>query len=55
MGEIATRIEGSLRAAEDVLDDMLDIARLESGAMRTELTDFALDDLMADVEQAFSA
>ncbi len=32
--EIAGRIEGSMRAAEEVLDDMLDIARLESGAMR---------------------
>ncbi|HET9695106.1 MAG TPA: PAS domain-containing hybrid sensor histidine kinase/response regulator [Steroidobacteraceae bacterium] len=53
VGEIAGRIEGSLRAAEEVLDDMLDIARLESGAMRTELTDFALDDLMADLERQF--
>ena len=36
--EIAGRIEGSLRAAEEVLDDMLDIARLESGSMRAEIT-----------------
>jgi PAS domain S-box-containing protein len=52
--EIAGRIEGSLRAAEEVLDDMLDIARLESGAMRSELTVFALDDVFADVERQFS-
>lgn len=51
---IAGRIEGSLRAAEEVLDDMLDIARLESGAMRSELTVFALDDVFADVERQFS-
>ena len=53
VGEIAGRIEGSLRAAEEVLDDMLDIARLESGAMRTELTDFALDELILDLERQF--
>jgi len=53
--EIATRIEGSLRAAEEVLDDMLDIARLESGAMRTELAVFALDDVLADLERQFSS
>ncbi len=54
MQAIAGRIEGSLRAAEEVLDDMLDIARLESGAMRSELTVFALDDVFADVERQFS-
>jgi signal transduction histidine kinase len=52
--EIASRIEGSLRAAEEVLDDMLDIARLESGAMRTDPTVFALAEVLADVERQFT-
>jgi PAS domain S-box-containing protein len=52
--EIAGRIEGSLRAAEEVLDDMLDIARLESGSMRAELTVFALDEVFADLERQFA-
>jgi PAS domain S-box-containing protein len=52
--EVASRIEGSLRAAEEVLDDMLDIARLESGAMRTELSVFALDAVLEDVERQFA-
>jgi PAS domain S-box-containing protein len=52
--EIAGRIEGSLRAAEEVLDDMLDIARLESGSMRAEITVFALDDVLADLERQFA-
>ncbi len=52
--EIAGRIEGSLRAAEEVLDDMLDIARLESGSMRAEITVFALDDVFADLERQFT-
>ena len=51
--EMAGRIEGSLRAAEEVLDDMLDIARLESGSMRAELTVFALADVFADLERQF--
>ena len=53
--EIAGRIEGSLRAAEEVLDDMLDIARLESGVdAQPRLTVFALDDVFADLERQFS-
>jgi signal transduction histidine kinase len=52
--EIAGRIEGSLRAAEEVLDDMLDIARLESGSMRAEITVFALDDVFVDLERQFA-
>ena len=52
--EVAERIEGSLHAAEEVLDDMLDIARLESGAMRTELAVFALDDILTDIERQFA-
>jgi CheY-like chemotaxis protein/anti-sigma regulatory factor (Ser/Thr protein kinase) len=51
--DVATRIEGSLRAAEEVLDDMLDIARLESGTMRTDLAVFALDDVLDDLEHQF--
>ncbi|MCE3283790.1 MAG: ATPase [Steroidobacteraceae bacterium] len=54
VGEIAGRIEGSLRAAEEVLDDMLDIARLESGAMRTEFAEFALDDVTVELERQFA-
>jgi len=52
--EMAGRIEGSLRAAEEVLDDMLDIARLESGSMRAELTVFPLADVLADLERQFA-
>jgi PAS domain S-box-containing protein len=52
--EIAGRIDSSMRAAEEVLDDMLDIARLESGMMRTEVTDFGLADTFADLERQFA-
>jgi PAS domain S-box-containing protein len=52
--EIAGRIDSSMRAAEEVLDDMLDIARLESGTMRTEFTDFDLADMYEDLERQFA-
>ena len=52
--EIAGRIDSSMRAAEEVLDDMLDIARLESGAMRTDVTDFDLADTYEDLERQFA-
>lgn len=52
--EIAGRIDSSMRAAEEVLDDMLDIARLESGAMRAEMTDFAVAEAFEHLERQFS-
>jgi PAS domain S-box-containing protein len=53
--EIASHIDSSMRAAEEVLDDMLDIARIESGTMRSESADFALADLFEALEHQFAA
>jgi PAS domain S-box-containing protein len=50
---LAARIDSSMRAAEEVLDDMLDIARLESGTMRTEIVDFDLAELFEGLERQF--
>ena len=52
--EIAGRIDSAMRAAEDVLDDMLDIARLESGTMRAEVTDFAVAEAFEHLERQFA-
>src|SRR5690606_2636916 len=52
--EIAGRIDSSMRAAEEVLDDMLDIARLESGAMRADVTDFAVAEAFELLERQFA-
>ena len=43
-----------MRAAEEVLDDMLDIARLESGTMRTEIADFPVAELFEQIERQFA-
>jgi PAS domain S-box-containing protein len=52
--ELTGRIDSSLRAAEEVLDDMLDIARLESGTMRAEITDFSVAEALEDLERQFA-
>jgi len=52
--EIAERIDSSMRAAEEVLDDMLDIARLESGTMRSDIADFSMDEIFEDIERQFA-
>ncbi|HEX7374215.1 MAG TPA: PAS-domain containing protein [Steroidobacteraceae bacterium] len=52
--EVAGRIDSSLRAAEEVLDDMLDIARLESGALRAEPGNFPLRTVLEELEQQFA-
>ena len=52
--EIAGRIDSSMRAAEEVLDDMLDIARLESGTMRAEIVDFGIAEVFEDLERQFA-
>jgi len=52
--EIAERIDSSMRAAEEVLDDMLDIARLESGTMRTDITEFSVAEAFEHIERQFA-
>jgi signal transduction histidine kinase len=37
---LAERIDASLRAAEELLDGLLDVSRLDAGGMHTEITDF---------------
>jgi len=54
VNEIAGRIDSSIRSAEEVLDDMLDIARLESSTMRAETVDFALAGILDELERQFA-
>jgi Na+/proline symporter/signal transduction histidine kinase len=52
--EVASRIEGCMRAAEELLDGMLDVARLDSGALRPEVTAFPIAEIMLDLERQFA-
>lgn len=42
----AERIDTSLRAAEELLDGLLDVSRLDAGALKPEITDFDAAELL---------
>lgn len=44
--ELVRHLDTSLRSAEDLISDLLDISRLEAGRIRPEWSDFALRDLL---------
>lgn len=51
---LAERVDASLRAAEDLLDGLLDISRLDAGALRPELTDFDAGELLRDLAAQYA-
>ncbi|MDC0612684.1 ATP-binding protein, partial [Vibrio sp.] len=52
--ELATHIESSLSAAEELIGDLLDISRLESGKLDTNIHRFALNDVLSHLSAEFS-
>jgi PAS domain S-box-containing protein len=50
---LAGRIDSSMRAAEELLDGLLHVARLDSGALRPEESEFALAELLDDLERLY--
>ncbi|MGB6310206.1 MAG: NahK/ErcS family hybrid sensor histidine kinase/response regulator [Steroidobacteraceae bacterium] len=52
--ELATRIDGSMRAAEELLNDLLDIARLDSGALRPEISSFSIAELLEELRRQYA-
>ena len=46
---LAERVDASLRDAEELLDGLLDISRLDAGSLKPELSVFRLDELLASV------
>jgi Na+/proline symporter/signal transduction histidine kinase len=47
-------IDASLEAIEDILGALLDISRLDAGAMQPELTSFPIDELMRQLDVEFA-
>ncbi len=43
---LAERVDTSLRAAEELLDGLLDVSRLDAGALTPELSDFDASDML---------
>jgi len=52
--ELTTRIDASMRAAEEMLDDLLDIARLDSGALKPDVTTFPIIDLLEELRRQYA-
>lgn len=51
---LAERVDTSLRAAEELLDGLLDISRLDAGALKPARSLFALDELLREVAEQFA-
>jgi len=52
---LTERLSGSLTSAEELLSALLDISRLDAGAMPVHLKDFAIDDILKPLHAEFSA
>lgn len=53
--ELVRHLDTSLRSAEDLISDLLDLSRLESGRITPEWSDFALADLIDPLRIEFGA
>ncbi|MHA6205694.1 PAS domain-containing hybrid sensor histidine kinase/response regulator [Dyella soli] len=53
-GQLAERIDASFRAAEDLLDALLDTSRLDAGSYRADISNFALADLFDSLQAQFA-
>lgn len=51
---LSSRIDSALRAAEDLLDGLLDISRLDSGSLKPEQTVFAAAELCHSLQEQFA-
>ena len=52
-GDLVQNIDASLEAVEEIFAALLDISRLDTGAMKAELTDFRIDELLQRLEVEF--
>nr|WP_298727114.1 PAS domain-containing hybrid sensor histidine kinase/response regulator [uncultured Steroidobacter sp.] len=52
--QLADRVENSLHAAEELLDGLLDISRLDSGAIQPELSEFHAGALLDSLKEQFA-
>ena len=51
---LAERVDASLRAAEELLDGLLDISRLDAGVLQPELTDFDAGELLRELATQYA-
>jgi len=53
-GRLVANIDASLEAVEEILNALLDISRLDSGAMKVEISKFCIDELLRQLEVEFA-
>jgi signal transduction histidine kinase len=51
--ELASHVDGSLEVVEGIISELLDIARFDAGAMRSETVPLQLDELLRELEREF--
>lgn len=51
---LAGNVDASLEAVEEILGALLDISRLDTGAMKTEISTFAVDEMFRQLEVEFA-
>jgi Na+/proline symporter/signal transduction histidine kinase/CheY-like chemotaxis protein len=51
---LAERVDNSLAAAGELLEDLLDISRLDAGGVRAELTEFDVTELLRSLQEQFA-
>ncbi len=54
MKRLAERVDASLRAAEELLDGLLDISQLDAGALQPEITVFKAQEVIDDLVQQYA-
>jgi PAS domain S-box-containing protein len=54
MQELASRIDDSMRAAEELLNDLLDSARLDSGVLKPDISSFPIIDLLEELRRQYA-
>jgi Na+/proline symporter/CheY-like chemotaxis protein len=52
--DLVRNVDASLEAVEEIFAALLDISRLDTGAMQPELTDFRIDELLQRLEMEFA-
>jgi signal transduction histidine kinase/CheY-like chemotaxis protein len=53
-GELVDNIDASLEAVEEIFSALLDISRLDTGALRPDLSSFRIADLLRQIEVEFA-
>jgi PAS domain S-box-containing protein len=52
--ELAHRIDDAMRAAEELLNDLLDSARLDSGVLKPDISSFSITDLLEELRRQYA-